>query len=296
MTKRHKADTEINNRTVEVLKDGEWKWVKWINVGVGDIVKVTNDTFFPADIALFSSSENLGLCYVETANLDGETNLKVRQGIPETVELTEEADLKRLKGSLECEHPNRHLYDFAGKLKLYGGSYLALGPDQVLLRGAKLQNTSWVIGLVIYTGSESKLMMNSTKVPLKQSTVDKLTNKQISMLFILLICVSLLCVFMNFLVADENLWYIPEYRDLSNASVWKRIVMLFYNFMTFIILFNNLIPISLTVTLEVVRFVQALFINWDMDMYHAETKTYATARTSNLNEELGQVRYVFSGA
>jgi phospholipid-transporting ATPase len=62
-----------------------------------------------------------------------------------------------------------------------------------------------------------------------------------------------------------------------------------YNLLTFIILFNNLIPISLQVTIEVVRYIQATFINNDLEMYHAETDTPAAARTSNLNEELGQV-------
>uniref|UniRef100_A0A673GFL9 Phospholipid-transporting ATPase n=1 Tax=Sinocyclocheilus rhinocerous TaxID=307959 RepID=A0A673GFL9_9TELE len=66
------------------------------------------------------------------------------------------------------------------------------------------------------------------------------------------------------------------------------------NFLTFIILFNNLIPISLLVTLEVIKFVQAFFINWDTDMLYEATNTPAMARTSNLNEELGQVKYIFS--
>ena len=68
----------------------------------------------------------------------------------------------------------------------------------------------------------------------------------------------------------------------------------FWNFLTFVILYNNLIPISLLVTLEIVKFFQAKFINKDLDMYHEDTKTYALARTSNLNEELGQIKYVFS--
>lgn len=67
-----------------------------------------------------------------------------------------------------------------------------------------------------------------------------------------------------------------------------------YNLLTFVILYNNLIPISLQVTLELVRFMQALFINYDMEMYHAESNTPAVARTSNLNEELGMVKYMFS--
>lgn len=67
-----------------------------------------------------------------------------------------------------------------------------------------------------------------------------------------------------------------------------------YNLLTFVILYNNLIPISLQVTLELVRFMQALFINYDIQMYHAESNTPAMARTSNLNEELGMVKYMFS--
>lgn len=67
-----------------------------------------------------------------------------------------------------------------------------------------------------------------------------------------------------------------------------------YNLLTFVILYNNLIPISLQVTLELVRFMQALFINYDIEMYHAESNTPAMARTSNLNEELGMVKYIFS--
>lgn len=63
-----------------------------------------------------------------------------------------------------------------------------------------------------------------------------------------------------------------------------------FQFLTYVILYNNLIPISLQVTLEFVKFVQAFYINWDIEMYHAETDCPAVARTSNLNEELGQVR------
>ncbi|CAL8085666.1 unnamed protein product [Orchesella dallaii] len=293
--KRHKADVEVNNRAVQVLKNNSWEWVKWRNVAVGDFVKIPNDTFFPADLVIFSSSEQMGICYIETANLDGETNLKIRQGIPETMKMIEIEDLKEVTGELHCELPNRFLYEFAGKLKLDEESpYLALGPEQLLLRGAKLQNTSWILALVIYTGQETKLMKNSTKVPLKRSTVDKLTNKQIVMLFWLLIVVSLASAGMSMAVHDDNMWYLPKVQDLGHPAVVNKFVTFLYTFMTFIILYNNLIPISLTVTLEVVRFIQAQFINWDCDMYHPETNTFATARTSNLNEELGQVRYIFS--
>ncbi|XP_021953881.1 probable phospholipid-transporting ATPase IA isoform X2 [Folsomia candida] len=293
--KRHVADRETNNREIDVLKNGQWQPVKWSNVGVGDFLKVKNNMFFPADLILYSTSEPQGICYIETSNLDGETNLKVRQGLPETAEVLDTRDLAALTGYVECELPNRHLYEFAGKLKLgNAGEELALGPDQVLLRGAKLQNTNWVFGQVVYTGHETKLLKNSTAAPLKRSTVDKLTNNQIIMLFILLILVSVMsAIFSLVLIDEEKIWYLPPSKG-GISGVKGKILKFFQSALTFLILYNNLIPISLTVTLEVVRFIQAMFINMDRDMYCAETDTPAMARTSNLNEELGQVRYVFS--
>ncbi|MCL4131340.1 UNVERIFIED_CONTAM: hypothetical protein GTU68_055282, partial [Idotea baltica] len=285
--KRHRADDEINNREIEVLKDGLWQWIKWRNLKVGDIVKVRNHKFFPADLILLSSSEPQGLCYVETANLDGETNLKIRQGLPQTTPLLEARDLMGLTGRVECETPNRFLYQFTGNLKETSRNAVPLSPDQVLLRGAKLQNTNWIFGLVIYTGHETKLMKNSaTSAPLKRSTVDKLTNHLIILLFFLLIVLCLIMAIFNSQWNASMHWYLA-YDDLSvfNFGI---------NFITFVILFNNLIPISLQVTLEVVRFIQAGFINNDIDMYYEENDTWAMARTSNLNEELGMVKYVLS--
>ncbi|KAL7633000.1 UNVERIFIED_CONTAM: hypothetical protein RMT77_016710 [Armadillidium vulgare] len=285
--KRHRADDEINNREIEVLRDGQWQWIKWRNIKVGDIVKVRNHKFFPADLILLSSSEPQGLCYVETANLDGETNLKIRQGLPQTTHLLEARDLMNLSGRIECESPNRFLYQFTGNFKETSRNPVPLSPDQILLRGAKLQNTNWVFGLVIYTGHETKLMKNSaTSAPLKRSTVDKLTNHLIILLFFLLIALCLIMAVFNSQWDATVHWYLA-YDDLSvfNFGI---------NFITFVILFNNLIPISLQVTLEVVRFIQATFINNDIDMYYEENDTWAMARTSNLNEELGMVKYVLS--
>ncbi|XP_018568743.1 probable phospholipid-transporting ATPase IA isoform X3 [Anoplophora glabripennis] len=286
--KRHRADDETNHRRVEVLRGDSWINVRWKDVIVGDIVKVPNNTFFPADLVLLSSSEPQGMSFIETANLDGETNLKIRQGLQSTSKLTTIHDLKQLTGTIECEPPNKHLYEFNGVLKETNKTPESLGPDQLLLRGAVLRNTSWIFGIVIYTGHETKLMRNSTTAPLKRSTVDKLTNIQILLLFGVLFVMCLMCSVFNVLwnnVHAATDWYIGLEDSSQNFL---------YNLLTFVILFNNLIPISLQVTLEVVRFIQAIFINMDSEMYHAETDTPAMARTSNLNEELGQVKYIFS--
>lgn len=287
--KRHRADGETNKREVEVLRAGNWEWVQWQNIVVGDIVKVHNNNFFPADLLVLSSSEPQGMCYIETMNLDGETNLKIRQSLQETSQLLDTNALNAFYATIECEHPNKLVYEFSGTLKEQGKQALPLGPERILLRGAMLRNTSWVFGVVIYTGHETKLMMNSTRAPLKRSTVDRITNHQVLMLFFLLVLLCLISALFNELWTRQHSlahWYIGLTGEAGKNFG--------YNLLTFIILYNNLIPISLQVTLEVVRFVQAIFINMDVDMYHEESDTPAMARTSNLNEELGMVKYIFS--
>uniref|UniRef100_A0A3Q3FHV9 Phospholipid-transporting ATPase n=1 Tax=Kryptolebias marmoratus TaxID=37003 RepID=A0A3Q3FHV9_KRYMA len=279
--KRHKADNTVNKKkTTGIVR------VLVKSVAVGDIVKVTNGQHLPADMVIVSSSEPQAMCYIETSNLDGETNLKIRQGLSLTAGLQTVEDLMALSGRLECEGPNRHLYDFTGTLRLENQNPVPLGPDQVLLRGAQLRNTQWVVGIVVYTGHDSKLMQNSTKAPLKRSNVERVTNMQILVLFGILLVMALVSSVGALEGTERGTFLIVISGDISTNFA--------YNLLTFIILYNNLIPISLLVTLEVVKFTQALFINWDVEMYYAETDTPAMARTSNLNEELGQVKYLFS--
>ena len=284
--KRHAADEKVNSTKVLVLDHmGNWQTKMWKEVMVGDIVKVENTKFFPADLVLLSSSEPDGMCNIETSNLDGETNLKSKNANVLTREFETQVRISELSGEVQCEPPNRNLYEFKGNVQTLE-DIKPLDKDTILLRGSRLMNTAWIYGLVIYSGHETKLLMNSTKAPLKFSNIDKIKNYQIMFLFLLLVLISLLSSTLNEVQKHngESHWYLGE---LASASF-------FYNFLTFFILYNNLIPISLQVTLEFVKFTQAYFINWDIDMYHKETDTPALARTSNINEELGQIKYVFS--
>uniref|UniRef100_A0A671RP54 Phospholipid-transporting ATPase n=1 Tax=Sinocyclocheilus anshuiensis TaxID=1608454 RepID=A0A671RP54_9TELE len=266
-----------------ILRNGAWQTVIWKQVTL--LLSLSTSCF-----SYSTPLEPQAMCYTETSNLDGETNLKIRQGLSLTASFQSLEELMALSGRLECEGPNRHLYDFTGTLRLDNHNPAPLGPDQVLLRGAQLRNTQWVVGIVVYTGPDSKLMQNSTKAPLKRSNVECVTNMQILVLFGILLVMALVssigAAIWNKQHTDEACWYLSRAGDIS-LNFW-------YNLLTFIILYNNLIPISLLVTLEVVKFTQALFINWDVEMYYAETDTPAMARTSNLNEELGQVKYLFS--
>uniref|UniRef100_A0A672IIP8 Phospholipid-transporting ATPase n=1 Tax=Salarias fasciatus TaxID=181472 RepID=A0A672IIP8_SALFA len=280
---------DLVRRTQCVLRNGAWEIVHWEKVAVGEVVRAANGDHLPADLVILSSSEPQGMCYIETSNLDGETNLKIRQGLQVTADIKEIDNLMRLSGRMECESPNRHLYEFVGNIRLTGHSTVPLGPDQILLRGAQLRNTQWVHGVVVYTGHDTKLMQNSTRPPLKLSNVERITNFQILVLFGCLLAISLVCSIGQTIWKYQygnDAWYMDlNYGGAANFGL---------NFLTFIILFNNLIPISLLVTLEVIKFIQAFFINWDTDMLYEPTNTPAMARTSNLNEELGQVKYIFS--
>uniref|UniRef100_A0A2A4JL18 Uncharacterized protein n=1 Tax=Heliothis virescens TaxID=7102 RepID=A0A2A4JL18_HELVI len=236
---------------------------------------------------IVSHSEPQGISFIETSNLDGETNLKIRQAHPETARLDSTQALADFTATVQCEQPNRHLYEFNGLLKEPSAKTIPLGLDQMLLRGSMLRNTNYIYGVVVYTGHETKLMKNSTKAPLKRSSIDRQTNTHILMLFMILLTLSLLSAGFNELwMRAHTDWYIGL-EEAQNANFG-------FNFLTFLILYNNLIPISLQVTAEIVRFFQAKFIAMDVEMYHDATDTPAMARTSNLNEELGMVKYIFS--
>ncbi|KAJ2753640.1 aminophospholipid translocase, partial [Coemansia nantahalensis] len=284
----------MNKSSVRVLAGTSFEERTWRDVVVGDIVRVENKEAIPADIVLLSSSEPEGICYVETSNLDGETNLKVKQALPETAGLLTPADLCGLRGHLKTELPNDSLYTFEGTLVSEGGKLgfreCALDPTQVLLRGAILRNTDWIYAVVVFTGHETKLMRNASATPIKRTNVERTTNRQIIFLFGILLALAVLSALGSQIMTSRNrdkLAYLVLPASSSATTFVK-------NILTFIILYNNLIPISLMVTMEVVKFQQAQLINADMDMYEESSDTPALARTSSLVEELGQIEYIFS--
>lgn len=293
-SRRKSQDRQLNVSKTKVLRGTTFEDIQWLKVAVGDIVRVASEEPFPADLVLLASSEPEGLCYIETANLDGETNLKIKQALPETADdMVEPASLARTTGKVKSEQPNSSLYTYEATLTLQTGGgekELALNPDQLLLRGATLRNTPFIHGVVVFTGHETKLMRNATATPIKKTAVERTVNLQILLLGAILICLSVISSAGDVIVrskAAEKLWYI-RYTD-SNAAQ-----QFFSDFFTYWVLYSNLVPISLFVTVEIIKYWQALLISSDLDMYYDKTDTAANCRTSSLVEELGQVEYVFS--
>jgi phospholipid-transporting ATPase len=225
--------------------------------------------------------------------LDGETNLKIKQAIPETSTFVSPSDLSRLGGKLRSEQPNSSLYTYEATLTMQAGGgekELPLQPDQLLLRGATLRNTPWIHGVVVFTGHETKLMRNATAAPIKRTAVEKQLNLQILMLVGILLCLGI-CGSSGDLILRATQSVQLSYADFGYVLPVKQF---FLDMITYWVLFSALVPISLFVTIEVVKYYQAILINDDLDMYYDKTDTPAVCRTSSLVEELGQVEYIFS--
>ncbi|PVI06378.1 phospholipid-translocating P-type ATPase [Periconia macrospinosa] len=291
--RRRQSDSTLNNSRAQVLKGSTFQDTRWINVAVGDIVRVESENPFPADLVLLASSEPEALCYIETANLDGETNLKIKQGIPETADMVSPAELGRLGGKIKSEQPNSSLYTYEATLTIAAGGgekELPLQPDQLLLRGATLRNTPWIHGVVVFTGHETKLMRNATATPIKTTAVERMVNKQILMLVCVLIGLSIVSSVGDVLIRTtkgHTLEYL-RYDGFNGAAQF------FLDLLTYWVLYSNLVPISLFVTIEVVKYWTGTLIDSDLDIYYEPSDTPANCRTSSLVEELGQIEYIFS--
>ncbi|GLD95047.1 hypothetical protein PINS_up003672 [Pythium insidiosum] len=305
--RRQKSDRLVNSKPAHIVRrdtndqivhvDGMWQ-----DIQVGDLLILKDGDEVPADCILLATSRPDGRCYVETANLDGETNLKIRSVAKSTKHfLTADSILEKHRLHVECDAPNKDLFYFDGVLKLlpHNGDELeatraqgdetdaSLTMDNLILRGSESRNSEWTIGLVIYTGRETKIFMNSSAVPLKRSFVEKTLDTMFVLVLIMLFSISVACTLGNndwaFDLDDAAApWYIGRSGDNG------------YIFLSYVILFNNLIPLSMYVTMEGVRFVHARYIESDLEMYDEPSDSPAQVRNSNINEDLGQIQYIFS--
>jgi phospholipid-translocating P-type ATPase (flippase) len=327
-SKRHRGDRKVNHMCkAEILsteEKGRFTVKSWKDVRVGDIMRVHKGDSIPADMILLTSSELHGVAYVETSNIDGETNLKIRAsaptkaGTPPGPQWHSPEDLDDVSMTIEYEEPNPRIHFFTGTLRIHSPSMetgtagltgpvlreVALDQDNLLLRESVLRNCRWALGVVVYTGTDTKIVRNSRKAPSKQSNVDKVTNRIMTIIFGALAAVTTLSVIGYYIFTYSNesgLYYlcisadsspVQLFRDNCDETVQQSgAIGLWF---TFLILYNNFVPISLYVTLEIVNAVQAWYIENDPHMYDETQDTPAVARTSNMNGDLGQVEYIFS--
>ncbi|KAG9416448.1 hypothetical protein AC1031_000850 [Aphanomyces cochlioides] len=307
--RRHVSDKATNDTPVHRFDETTrtFEQCKSRSLVVGDIIKIFNREIIPADCVILgcfeqNPDEPSGICYVETKSLDGETNLKLRQGIEciYTI-IRNDADLGKLRGHVECEVPNNSIHRFNGSLTLQNGKQESISANSVLLRGSTLRNTDYVYGLVVNTGPDTKIMMASqSKDTVKWSNMELRLNKQILYIVTLMV---ILCVLGASIGTTwnhhhlsrnprEKAWYLFKSKNdnILTKPVWNFVTLCLFYFL----LLNSFIPVSLYVSMTSVKFIQAYFMNSDLKMYHEESDTPCQVRTMSLNEELGQINYVFS--
>ncbi|KAL7983860.1 hypothetical protein Chor_000736 [Crotalus horridus] len=266
---------------------------------VGDIVMVKEDETFPCDLILLSSNRSDGTCFVTTASLDGESSHKTYYAVQDTKTLHNEQDIDKLHATIECEQPQPDLYKFVGRINIYHESNepiaRPLGSENVLLRGATLKNTEKIFGVAIYTGMETKMALNYQSKSQKRSAVEKSMNAFLIVYLCILISKSLINTILKYV------WQLEQYRDepwynKKTESERKRNVYItaFTDFLSFMVLFNYIIPVSMYVTVEMQKFLGSYFLTWDEEMFDEEIGEGPLVNTSDLNEELGQVEYVFT--
>jgi len=296
---------DVINHAKQVPEKARFKKDVWKNVQVGDYVRIYENDPIPADIAILSTSDSEGGCYVETKNLDGETNLKLRNALQCGMKVRHARDCERAEFFIVSEAPHANLYNYSGAI--HWKQHDVRHPEQpgtdmsepiainnLLLRGCSLRNTEWAIGVVLFAGSETKIMINSGITPSKRSRITRELNWNVIYNFIILL---VMCILSG--VVQGVTWG----QDHNSLSFFERpfgsigstpALSGFITFWTALIQFQNLVPISLYISLEIIKTAQAYFIYSDTYMYYERIDYPCTPKTWNISDDLGQIEYIFS--
>nr|KAF6430771.1 putative ATPase phospholipid transporting 10D (putative) [Rousettus aegyptiacus] len=294
--RKYKIDKQINNLVTKVYSRKEKKYVEqcWKDVAVGDFIRLSCNEVIPADMVLLFSTDPDGICHIETSGLDGESNLKQRQVVRGYAEQDSEVDPEKFFSRIECENPNNDLNRFRGFLEHSNKDYVGLGKENLLLRGCTIRNTEAVVGIVVYAGHETKAMLNNSGPRYKRSKLERRANTDVlwCVLLLFIMCLTGALGHGIWLSRYENVLFfnIPE----PDGHVISPVLAGFYMFWTMIILLQVLIPISLYVSIEIVKLGQIYFIQSDTDFYNEKMDSTIQCRALNIAEDLGQIQYLFS--
>ena len=270
---RRIQDKKTNSTEITVLKENAFsKSVEKIlkkasDLLVGDIIELKKDTRVPADIIVLKTfnESNDNQAFIRTDQLDGETDWKLRKA-PESTQKMTDFEIVKCDGKLVCEPPSKLIYNFEGALNIGNGIKEPLNLENTIWASTVIASQG-VIGIVIYTGKESRARMNSSTPKLKIGILDKELNKSNVYLFVIMLILSLaLTILKGFYFSATT----------------------FFIFFKFIILFCAIIPIALRVNLDVSKTWFSYMINRD------KTIPETIARNSTIPEELGRISYVFS--
>ncbi|XP_053705126.1 probable phospholipid-transporting ATPase IIA isoform X1 [Synchiropus splendidus] len=288
-------DKEVNSQIYSKLSTRGTVKVKSSGIQVGDLIIVEKNQRVPADMIFLRTSERNGSCFLRTDQLDGETDWKLRLPVACTQRLPTAADLLQIRSYVYAEEPNIDIHNFIGtftRVRLQTAasvrSYLQLlriilifmwvclqeDGDPPVNESLSIENTLWastvvasgtVVGVVIYTGKELRSVMNNSNPRHKVGLFDLEVNCLTKILFGALVVVSMVMVALQHFAGR---WYLQILR--------------------FLLLFSNIVPISLRVNLDMGKVV----FSW---MIKKDSKIPGTVvRSSTIPEELGRISYLLT--
>ncbi|CAF2490271.1 unnamed protein product [Rotaria sp. Silwood2] len=289
--KRWRSDARINKQIAEVYDKTSKTFIecKWEDLSVGSIVRVRTNQIVPADILLLSSTSCESTCYLDTAAIDGETNLK-QKSIPSC--FLNYSKPEETSFELQCDPPNDDIYHFCGRILLSTSTHAhPCDNNNFLLRGCVLRITDYVDGLIVYAGNETKIIKSSRHTICKHALIERYINRDV--LFSSLILTSLCLISAGLSIRWDrsygDYWmFVPFIVDNPFENVAGHF---FTNALRFVILFQVMVPIALYVSLDLVRVLQMYTIGRDKYMKYEHP---ISCRTFTINEDLGQIGYVFS--
>ena len=307
-------DIKINGSSVKVYKAPKFIHIKCSEIKVGNIIKIKNEEIIPADILVIRSSNKDGSFFLQTTNIDGESNLKQRDVLIYTQNFFMNKNIKKtfpnlkkvLDGYIEVEQPNNNIYQINGKAKFEEQDMQFFDFKSTGIRGAKLKNTDFIYGIVLYTGKDTKIMLNINKTTTKVSKLDKLLSY---IAFIMLIIRFFYVVILMLLGMHYYKKYIPNYSNNEKKVYYdylfyyrhyeddtknnKSLENLKY-FTAHFIISATMIPSSILFNLNLTKILQAIFIEFLELPLRKEKGEEMKCFSTSLQSELGLVKYIFS--
>ncbi|XP_061542202.1 phospholipid-transporting ATPase VB isoform X1 [Phycodurus eques] len=294
--RRYQSDRKLNNMVCFIYSRKHKQFVerRWKDVRVGDFVKALCNEIISADLLLLHTSDRNGVCHIESSNLDGETNLKERKVVPGLCVTEPDFQPESFNSVVVCERPNNNLNHFKCYVEKPTKEKVGAGIESLLLRGCTVRNTDHAVGFVVYAGHETKAMLNNNGPRYKRSKLERKLNVDVIFCVILLLAMCLVGALGHFFWRQALPGVPPYLVPDNNGHVDSPSLSSFYMFFSMIILLQVLIPISLYVSIELVKIGQILFITHDIDLYDEETDSRIQCKALNITEDLGQIEYIFS--
>jgi len=307
---RYNYDKLNNKEEVIVFRNN--KFIRSVSKTLrhGEVILIYENNTIPADIILIDSKFKDGRCYVETSSLDGEKNLKLKvankytQGFV-SKDVNSRKNIEKyinpqkylFSGHIKINAPNPNLsyvngnIHFVFKKKDYNIEQdINITNNEFILKGSILKSTSWIVGIVVYTGKNNKIILNAKRPRLKISKTDKKLNLYLTFVFFLLIFLCVECA-VTYNLQFKKLQKFYSSVLLVPQNTMKDSIIIFF---TYFLLLNTLIPISLIVSIEIIKIIQGVFIEWDILLYSNWRHCFCSVKGFSINEELGNVNFIFA--